>query len=295
MRVLITGVSGFIGCHLARELESAGAEVFGLADRPSDAIREIFEIDICDRPALSRVIEHCAPDAVVHLAGLSHVGQSWSRPGDYLRVNFIGTRNVLRAAGDCRVLVASSAEVYGVVPDDEQPIAEDRALDPRSPYAMTKACAEVAARERGAIVVRAFNVVGVGQSKYFAIPSFAAQLAAIGRRERPPVLHVGDLSPRRDFLHVADAVSGYLTLIEHGERGKTYNLASGEAWSIREVLDRLRAVSGVEATVEIDEARLRPVDVPLLRGDNRRLRELDWAPRHDLDRALGDIWRATAG
>ncbi len=260
MRVLITGVSGFIGCHLARQLESAGAEIVGLAaDRPERVIGELFETDVCDLQALSRIVGRSAPDVVVHLAGLSHVGQSWNRPGDYLRVNFIGTRNVVRAAGGRRVIVASSAEVYGVVPESEQPIAEDRPLDPRSPYAMTKACAEVLACEHEAIIARAFNIVGIGQSRQFAVPSFAAQLAAIRRGERPAVLQVGDLSPRRDFLHVDDAASAYRTLIDHGEPGGVYNLASGDAWSIGEVLDRLRRISGVEAEVERDEERLRPV------------------------------------
>ncbi len=295
MRVLITGVSGFIGCHLARRLDSAGAEIFGLAaDRPDDVVGEIFETDICDRRALARDVDRCDPDVVIHLAGLSHVGQSWSRPGDYLRVNFTGTRNVLRAAGERRVIIASSAEVYGMVPEDEQPIAEDRPLDPRSPYAMTKACAEELARDHGAIIARAFNVVGVGQSKQFVVPSFTAQLAAIKRGECPAVMCVGDLSPRRDFLHVADAAAAYRILIEHGEPGGVYNVSSGRAWSIGEVLDRLRAVSGVEAAVERDEGRLRPVDVPLLQGDNRRLSALGWEPQYDLDRALGDIWQAAA-
>ncbi len=291
MRVLVTGISGFIGCYLARELQSTGAVIFGLDDKPSSVIGNLFEADILDRSALSEIVERCAPDVVVHLAGLSHVGQSWQRPGDYLRVNFIGTRNVLHAAGSRRVIVASSAEVYGVVPEDEQPIAEDRPLDPRSPYAMTKACAEDLAREHDAIVVRAFNIVGVGQSGQFAVPSFASQLAAIAKRRRAAVLRVGDLRPRRDFLHVADAASAYRVLIERGEPGGVYNLASGTAWSIAEVLDRLRAISGVEVEVERDDQRLRPVDVPLLHGDNRRLRDLGWAPRYDLDQALGDIWQ----
>ena len=298
MRVLITGVTGFIGCHLARRLTSAGARVFGLAaDRPAGSVcelfeTELFETDILDRPALARAVERCAPDAVVHLAGLSHVGQSWDRPGDYLRVNFTGTRNVLEAAGGCRTIVASSAEVYGKVPEDEQPIREDRPLEPVTPYAMTKACAEEIARDHGAIVARAFNVIGAGQSRDFAMPSFAAQLAAIRDGDRPALLRVGNLSPRRDFLHVADAASAYQTLIERGEPGEVYNVASGEAWSIGEILDRLRAVSGVSVDVERDELRVRRVDIPLLLGDSQRLRALGWAPRHDLDQAVRDVWQA---
>ena len=293
MRVLITGISGFIGCHLARELASRGVELFGLADdRAScDIDADVFEIDVVDSPAVDRVVGRCAPDVVIHLAGLSHVGESWQRPGDYFRVNFVGTRNLLRAAEGRRVIFASSAEVYGVVPEDEQPIGEDRALDPRSPYAMTKACAETVAREQGAIVARAFNAVGAGQSQRFAMPSFAAQLAAIHRGERAPVLRVGDLSPRRDFLHVADVAAAYRILIERGEPGEVYNLASGEAHSLAEALDRLRSISGVAAEIERDEARMRPVDIPLLKGDPSHLAALGWAPRHDFDRAVDEIWR----
>ncbi len=304
MRALITGISGFIGPHLARELTSRGYRVWGLAKdvakRSVDA--EVFEIDLLDEPGLAAVVERCAPEVVVHLAGLSHVGQSWRRPGAYYRVNFVGTRNLRRAigrrdagrrdAGRLRVIVASSAEVYGLVPEAEQPIAEDRPLDPRSPYALTKACAETLALERGAIVARAFNVVGAGQSPDFALPSFAAQLAAVRRGERPPVLRVGDLSPKRDFLHVADAAAAYRVLIERGEPGTVYNLASGRTCSIAEVLDRLRAISGVDVTVERDDARVRPDDIPRLQGDPGRLAALGWSPRHGLEQALDDVWRA---
>ncbi len=165
MRVLVTGISGFIGCHLAGELQDAGFEVRGLAmDRDDCGLdAEILRIDVTDEAALGGALAAWAPDVIVHLAGLSHVGESWSRPADYYRVNFLGTRNVLRAAASARVIVASSAEVYGFVPEDEQPFAEDRELDPRSPYAITKACAEALAFAEGAIVLRAFPVVGAGQ------------------------------------------------------------------------------------------------------------------------------------
>jgi GDP-4-dehydro-6-deoxy-D-mannose reductase len=294
MRILVTGISGFIGCHLARELSSAGFVLHGVAKDPElcDTDVEIFDIDLLDEAGLERVVDRCAPDVVVHLAGLSHVGESWRRPGDYYRVNFVGTRNLLRVASGSRVIVASSAEVYGVVPESEQPIDEDRPLDPRSPYAMTKACAETLALEAGAMVVRAFNVVGAGQALQFAMPSFAAQLAAIHRGERQPVLRVGDLSPRRDFLHVGDAVAAYRVLIEHGEPGQVYNLASGEVRSIGEMLDRLRAISGVPAEVERDEERMRPVDVALLQGATSRLAALGWSPRRGVDQALGELWQA---
>ncbi|MEM8930691.1 MAG: GDP-mannose 4,6-dehydratase [Acidobacteriota bacterium] len=295
MRILITGVTGFVGCHLARHLAAdPDIEVHGLAthaDRCQVPMASFYETDISDRDGLRQAIDTCAPDAIVHLAGLSHVGESWKRPGDYLRVNFAGTRNLVHAAKGRRVLFASSAEVYGYVPEDEQPITEDRPVEPRSPYAMTKACAEEIARDHGAIVVRSFNSIGPGQARHFALPSFASQLAEIRAGRIAPVLKVGDLSPRRDFLHVDDAVRGYETILRQGEDGGVYNLASGTSHSIADCLDQLRKVSGVDAEVEVDPARVRPVDIPLLQGDTSRLAALGWSPTYDLDAALHDLWR----
>jgi len=304
MRVLITGITGFVGGRLAPELQAAGHSVEGLTSDPKGRGGALAEIpihvaDVLDTGRLNEVIESCRPDAVVHLAGLSHVGESWQRPGDYQRVNFVGTRNLMRAVRlhrgiDCKVLFASSAEVYGSVPEDQQPIAENRPLDPRTPYAMTKACAEVVAQDHGALVARSFNAIGPGQSPQFALPSFAAQLAAIDRGEAEPVIRVGDLSPRRDFVHIADYARGYRILLERGEPGEVYNLATGKAHSIAEVLDRLRSISGVTAEIEREESRVRPIDVPVLCGDSARLRALGWEPERSLDEALRDLWQAVA-
>lgn len=295
MRVLITGITGFVGSHLARRLQDGGHEVSGLATDPARSPLgvDVRSTDVTDTEALREVIDELDPEAIIHLAGLSSVARSWEMPGDYLRVNFSGTRNLVHLAKGRKVVFASSAEVYGNVPEDEQPIAEDRPLDPRSPYAMTKACAEEVALDYEAVVVRSFNSIGPGQAPHFALPSFAAQLRAIAEGEKPPVLKVGDLSPRRDFLHVADAVEGYVTIVERGEPGEVYNLASGTSHSIRHALDRLRAISGANAEVEVDPKRVRPVDVPLLQGDVTKLRSLGWSPKHDLDAALQDIWQET--
>ncbi|MEM9556996.1 MAG: GDP-mannose 4,6-dehydratase [Acidobacteriota bacterium] len=296
MRVLITGITGFVGRRFARHLLAHHEhEIVGLAtDLETWDLEEIEVecVDVTDREALGEVIARRDPEAIVHFAGLSHVGESWQRPGDYLRVNFGGTRNLVHAAAGRRVLFASSAEVYGKVPADEQPIREGRPVDPRSPYAMTKACAEEIALDRGAVIVRSFNAIGPGQSLQFALPSFAHQLAAIQRGEHEPVIHVGDLSPERDFLHIEDAVRGYATLLESAEAGTVYNLASGQSHSIADVLDRLRAISGVDAEVRRDEARVRVVDMPLMCGDVSRLRGLGWSPRFTAEDALADLWRA---
>jgi GDP-4-dehydro-6-deoxy-D-mannose reductase len=142
------------------------------------------------------------------------------------------------------------------------------------------------------VVARAFNLVGPGQAIKFALPTFAAQLAAIARGEAEPVLRVGNLSARRDFIHVDDGAEAFRLLLEKGERGATYNIASGRAFSIGEALERLMAVSGVEASIEVDPERIRPVDLPLLLGDAAPLRKLGWEPRRTLDDALIDLWAA---
>jgi GDP-4-dehydro-6-deoxy-D-mannose reductase len=295
MRLFITGVSGFVGARLARHALERGDRVAGifLGERPPPPGVEAVEVDVLDRQALGRAVADAAPDAVVHLAALSHVGESWTRLADYFRVNVLGTEHVLAAAaaaGVERVVLASSAEVYGCVPEAEQPIAEHREPAPRSPYAMTKAAAERLALAAGAVVVRSFNLLGEGQAASFALPSFARQLAAIERGERAAVLRVGNLAARRDFLHVADGAAAYRLLAERGTPGETYNLASGEAVSIDRALGRLMAVAGVEAEVEVDPERMRPADLPLLAGSAERLGRLGWRPEAGLDAALAEIW-----
>jgi GDP-4-dehydro-6-deoxy-D-mannose reductase len=294
VKVLVTGASGFVGSHLAAHLLARGDRVTGTyaGALPELAGLDLQPIDIVDREGMARLVAEADPQVVIHLAGLSHVGASWQQPADYFRVNVLGTESLLDAAAGRRVVVASSAEVYGQVPEAEQPIPEGRPLAPVSPYAMTKACAERLALSRGAVVARAFNLVGPGQSPRFALPAFARQLAAIARGGREAVLRTGNLSPRRDFLHVEDGVRAYVLLAERGEPGTAYNIASGAARSIREVLARLAALAGVEARVETDPGRLRPTDLPLLAGDPSRLSALGWRPEHSLDRALSQLWES---
>jgi GDP-4-dehydro-6-deoxy-D-mannose reductase len=292
MHLLITGVGGFVGSRLARHLVARGERVSGTYLEPPPPLPgvDLYEADLLDPASLARAVAAAAPDAVVNLGGLSHVGESWQRMGDYFRVNVLGTENLLAAAAGRPVVVASSAEVYGPVPEAEQPIAESRPVDPRTPYALTKAAAERLALGRGAVVARSFNLIGPGQSPQFALPAFAAQLAAIARGEREPVLKVGNLSARRDFVHVDDGAAAYRLLAEKGRPGEVYNVASGRAPSIAEALDRLLAATGVQARIEEDPERLRPVDLPLLLGDATRLRALGWQPAKSLDDALADLW-----
>jgi GDP-4-dehydro-6-deoxy-D-mannose reductase len=295
MHILVTGIAGFVGSRLARNLLARGDRVSGtyIDARPDLPGVELFEADLLDRAALERVVREAAPDAVVNLAGLSHIGESWDwrRMPDYFRVNIAGTENAVRAAEGRRVVIASSADVYGSVPREEQPITESRPVAPQTPYALTQAAAERIALAHDAIIVRSFNLIGPGQAPNFALASWARQLAAIRRGEQEPVLKVGDLSTARDFTHVDDGAEAYRLLAEKGERGGIYNLASGKAVPMRDALTRLLAISGVHAEVKEGVYPPRPFDIPYLSGDASRLRALGWEPRRSLDDALNDRWR----
>lgn len=295
MHVLVTGVAGFVGSRLARHLLERGDRVSGtyIDARPDLPGVALLEADLGDRAALERAVREADPDAVVHLAGLSHIGESWNweRMPGYFRVNVVGTENVLLAAAGRPVVIASSADVYGQVPKSEQPIPESRPVAPQTPYALTKAAAERIALAHGAVIVRSFNLIGPGQARNFALASWSRQLAAIRRGEQEPVLKVGDLSTARDFTHVDDGAEAYRLLAAKGERGGIYNLASGTAVPMRDALERLLALADVHPEVREKAFEPRPFDIPYLSGDAGRLHALGWKPRRSLNDALQDIWR----
>lgn len=293
MRVFVTGISGFVGRHLARALQARGHAVGGtfLEEPPDLPGVELHALPLGEGAALRAAVAGFAPDRLVHLAGLAHVGASWQRMGEYFRVNVLGTEEVLAAAAGVPVLLASSAEVYGAVPPAEQPLTEERTPAPASPYALTKAAAERLVLAAGGVVVRPFNMIGPGQSPCFALPAFARQLAAVAAGAQPPVLRVGNLEAERDFVHVADGADAFVLLAERGAAGAIYNVASGVAMSIREALDRLIAVTGLRPSIELDERFLRPADIPLLRGSAAPLRALGWRTLRSVDDALRDLWQ----
>lgn len=297
MHVLITGIAGFVGSRLTRLLLGRGDRVSGtyLDVAPAFDGVDLYEADMTDRAALEQAVRAARPDAIVNLAGLSHIGDSWDwrLMPDYFRVNVAGTENVLDAADGRPVVIASSGDVYGAVPEGEQPIPEARRVAPQTPYALTKAASERLAAARGAVIVRSFNLIGPEQAAKFALPRWAAELAAIRRGEKEPVLAVGDLSTSRDFVHVDDGAAAYRLLAEKGEPAGVYNLASGTATRMGDVLRRLLAIAGLEGKVEVKEGVFepRPFDIPHLCGDAGRLRALGWAPERTLDEALSDLWK----
>jgi len=293
MHVLITGIGGFVGSRLARHLLERGDRVSGTyvdaaPDLPGAALHPA---DLLDLEAVESAVGAADPDVVVNLAGLSHIGESWKeKMPAYFWVNVVGTENVLAAAAGRKAIIVSSADVYGDVPREHQPISESWPVSPRSPYALTKAAAERFAFARGAVVARSFNLIGPGQAPTFMLPDFAGQLAAIARGEQEPVLRVGNLSARRDFVHVDDGAAAYRLLAEKGEPGVVYNIASGQSFSIEEILQRLMKITGVAARIEVDPEKFREVDLPLLQGDASRLRALGWEPKRTVDDALAELW-----
>jgi GDP-4-dehydro-6-deoxy-D-mannose reductase len=248
------------------------------------------------------VFEEVRPDAVYHLAAMTHVGDSWENPSQVLRVNVLGTAEILAAARavrpDARVLVVSSAEVYGIVGPDALPLGEDTATVPASPYAASKLAAEAVALQawrgygQSVIVVRPFNHIGPGQSPNFFVPALARRIVE-ARRTGARALPVGTLTTRRDFTDVRDVVVAYRQLIEHGSPGDVYNVCTGVDVSMAEVASRLLDLAGANVTLETDPALVRPVDVPVLRGDGTHLHEATgWAPAIPLAATLADVLAA---
>ncbi len=289
MRALVTGGKGFVGHWLASHLEAHGDEVVVID----------IETDVADGAAVRRVMADVDPQAVYHLAAMTHVGESWEDPSLVLKVNVLGTAEVLAAArshaGGARVLVVSSAEVYGTVTPEQLPLREDSPAAPASPYAASKLAAEVVALQawRGyrqpVIVVRPFNHIGPGQSPTFFVPALAQRIVE-AQRAGARSLRVGTLTTRRDFTDVRDVVAAYRLLVTGGTPGTVYNVCSGRDVAMAEVAEQLLALAGADLELETDPGLVRPVDVPVLRGDAGRLHgATGWEPRIPLATTLADV------
>jgi GDP-4-dehydro-6-deoxy-D-mannose reductase len=289
MKALITGGRGFVGLHLAAHLEAEGDEVVAID----------MEVDVTDPAAVTEAVAEARPDVIYHLAALAHVGDSWADPSKVLGVNVIGTANVLAAARQvatsCRTIAVSSAEVYGIVTPSELPLSESSEVRPASPYAASKAAAEQVALQaaRGfgqeVIVARPFNHVGPGQAPVFAVPALAKRIVdAIEAGEG--WLPVGTLTTRRDFTDVRDVVRAYRLLALTGTSGEVYNIASGVDVEIAQIARMLLDLAGADLELRPDESLIRPVDVPVLRGDAERITAATgWRPSIPLETTLADV------
>jgi GDP-4-dehydro-6-deoxy-D-mannose reductase len=299
VRSLITGGRGFVGTWLAEHLSELGDEV----------VRIDQEVEITDPDALLAAVRAARPDAIYHLAALTHVGQSWDEPLRVLEVNVIGTAALLAAARECgtdpRVLVTSSAEVYGAVTDPGRlPLRESSPTAPLTPYAASKLAAEAVvtqaclAHDQQVIIVRPFNHIGPGQAPSFAVSALAKRIVD-AERSGAGSIPVGNLSARRDFTDVRDVVRAYRLLVESGKAGEVYNVCSGRDVSIEEIAQNLLALAGSPLELETDPSLVRAVEVPVLRGDPAKLADATgWKPEISLEQTLADVmssWRERAG
>jgi len=314
MRVLITGITGFVGSYMAEYALAQGAEVFGSSRWRSkteniEHLRSkitLIESDLRDLSSVRNLLESSSPDYVVHLAAQSFVGASWQTPAETLSTNIISQVNVLEAVRGLkmspRFLAVGSSEEYGLVFEDELPIRETNPLRPLSPYAVSKVAQDMMGyqyfRSYGLPIVRtrAFNHEGPRRGEVFVTSNFAKQVAEIEAGLRDPVLFVGDLKPRRDYSDVRDVVRGYWLLLERGEPGEVYNLCSGRSWAIQQVLDFLLDQSTVKGIgVKTDPTRLRPSDVMWLEGDASKIEKaVGWKVEIPFERTLRDLlgyWR----
>lgn len=307
--ILVTGAAGFAGSHLLDALAGEPCRIVGLRRpgvgaevEPRFPTVEWIEVELLDREAVAGTVAKYAPDVIYHLAGAPHAGQSWAHATDALAINVLATHHVLdgiRTAGPpTRVVVPSSAYVYR--PADHA-LREEDPLEPANPYAVSKIATELAAQRAAhhdgihVVVARAFNHLGSRQDPSFFASAVARQIAQIEAGQQEPVIRVGNVDTRRDFTDVRDTVRAYIALARSGQAGGIYNVCTGKARLVRELLEGLVRLATVPVTIEPDPARFRPNDTALLLGDpSRIMREVGWAPTIPFEQTLRDLleyWR----
>ncbi len=305
MRVFITGGTGFAGSHLVDQLLDAGHEIYALVHGRSShqqlpdhpRLQEIAG-DLLNAESLAEAVGAAQPDAIYHLAGQASPAVSWQHPAVTMAVNAGGTANILQAAaayGRPRVVVVTSAEIYGPVSAEMLPLTEETETQPRHPYGVSKLAAgqlvDVYWQRYGLPVVEArpFNHVGPRQTKGFVVPDFASQVAAIKLRMQDAVMSVGNLDAQRDFTDVRDVARAYSALIENGEPGQTYFICSGRPVPIRTLLETLAGLAGISPQISPDPARMRPSDTPVLYGSHARITAATgWQPQIPIEQSLSD-------
>lgn len=318
MRILITGITGFVGGHLAEHLVAGGGHaLFGVSRRgqwPAALAHlaprvNLSALDLCEQERVEAAIRDARPDWIIHLAGYANTGGSFREPERAWTENLTATRALYDAVAHSglrpRMLFVSTGLIYGEPDRPDEACDEFTTLKPASPYAASKAAADLVSyqysRSHGLDVVRVrlFNQIGPRQSADFAVPNFARQIAAAEAGNQPPVVETGDLSAKRDITDVRDIVATFPLLLEKGIRGEAYNAARGDSYRIQDLLDRLVALSRIPIQVNQKVEPGRKADTAATRADVRKLRAATgWQPRIPLDRSLADIldhWRSLSG
>jgi len=311
MRALITGITGFVGSHLAEYLLSKNYEVFGtvrwrskrdnIAHLEAKKAITLFDTDIKDPGSVRGTVASAKPDEIYHLAAQSFVPASWSAPAETLDTNIQGQLNILEAAREvvpgAKVHVVGSSEEYGLVYPEEVPITEDQPLRPLSPYGVSKVAQDMLGwqyfQSYGLNVVRtrAFNHTGPRRGEVFVTSSFSRQLAEIAKGRREAVIKVGNLEAKRDFTDVRDVVRAYHLVVTKGKPGEVFNICSGIGRSVQSVMDLLLEISGLDVKVERDPARMRPSDVMVLEGSFERIKKsLGWQPTIPFEKTMRDLY-----
>jgi GDP-4-dehydro-6-deoxy-D-mannose reductase len=316
LRVLITGITGFAGSHLAEYIlqHHPAAEIFGIRRWRSrieniehfiDKIH-VLECNLVDASSVKALIADVRPDKIFHLAAQSFVPSSWNAPAESLTTNILGQLNIFEALRQSKLTdtwmqIAGSSEEYGMVYEDEIPIRETNPLRPLSPYAVSKVGQDYLAYQYfmsyGLKVVRTrgFNHTGPRRGEVFVDSDFSKQAVEIEKGKRPPVMYVGNLDAKRDFSDVRDMVRAYWLSLEKCEPGEVYNICSGRSISIRELLDLILAATKLQIEIRPDPSRLRPSDVPILEGECTKFQQATgWKPEIPLEQTIADIldyWR----
>lgn len=310
---LIIGAAGFVGNYLIDHIQKNCVWSITVTKMKHENVSwdgvDIRNVDILRKEEISDLLNEVRPDYIFHLAAQSSVVLSWKNPGVTVDVNIKGSLNVLDAIRELdykpRVLLIGSGEEYGHVKECEVPIDEENVLRPGNLYAATKACqnmiGSIYAKAYGmqVMMVRAFNHIGPNQSPQFVVADFCKQIAEIEAGRQESVIRVGNLVARRDFSDVRDVVRAYVLLIENGIPGETYNVGAGKAVAIQEILERIVKLSKTPVTIELDQQKLRPVDVPIIEANIEKIQACTgWSPQIDLETTLNETllyWRKEVG
>lgn len=298
-KALIFGAGGFVGSYLAKELQNNDYCVYG-SDVNAVNIDgvESFCADLLDFDSVYDAITKIYPDVIINLAAISSVGVSWEFPQTTITVNVIGALNIVEAARKCsaipKIMFVGSSEEYD---ESNKPIDETVSLNANNPYGISKIAQEGFARvyqERYGMkiyCVRPFNHTGVGQKDTFVLPSFCKQVAEIEKSGKPGVIKVGNLAAERDFSDVRDIVRAYRMIIESDDCSRVYNVGSGKAYKLQEMLDYTLTLCNQKITVEIDQKLFRPIDTSVICCDNGLIKnELGWEPEYNIFDTLKEMF-----